>query len=82
MPPPVPMELNEPIKLTAAPGRPLRDTALATLVVLLLLLGFALLLSVRNVLASVFLGLLLATALRPLVSRLRTWMRAISQGRP
>ena len=67
------MELNEPTKPTAALGRPLHDTALATLVVLLLLLGFALLLSVRNVLASVFLGLLLATALRPLVSRLRAW---------
>jgi predicted PurR-regulated permease PerM len=40
-------------------------------VVLLVLLGFALLLSMRNVLASVFLGLLVATALRPVMSRLR-----------
>ncbi len=51
--------------------RPLRETALATLVVLLVLLGFALLLSLRNVLVSVFLGLLLATALRPVMGRLR-----------
>lgn len=54
-----------------APRRLLQSTALATLVVLLVLLGFALLLSLRNVLASVFLGLLLATALRPLMSRLQ-----------
>lgn len=50
----------------------MRSTALATLVVLLVLLCFALLLSARNVVAGVFLGLLLATALRPIVTRLRS----------
>lgn len=55
----------------AARPRPLRETALATLVVLMVLLGFALVLSLRNVLVSVFLGLLLATALRPVMGRLR-----------
>jgi predicted PurR-regulated permease PerM len=40
-------------------------------VVLLVLLGFALLLGLRNVLASIFLGLLIATALRPVMQLLR-----------
>lgn len=65
------MEITTASTPPTAPERPLRATALATIVVLLLLLCFALLLSVRNVLASVFLGLLLATALRPVMSRLR-----------
>lgn len=55
----------------SARPRPLQQTAIATLVVLLVLLGFALLLSLRNVLVSVFLGLLLATAMRPIMGRLR-----------
>lgn len=67
------MDLNNATTQPVASARPLRDTALATIVVLLLLLGFALLLSVRNVVASVFLGLLLATALRPVMNRLRAW---------
>jgi predicted PurR-regulated permease PerM len=62
---------NEPTTLTVTPARPLRDTALATFVVLLVLLGFALLIGLRNVLASIFLGLLIATALRPLMLLLR-----------
>lgn len=65
------MNAYEPTAPAQAPRRPLRDTALATLVVLLVLLGFALLLSLRNVLVSVFLGLLIATALRPLMIVLR-----------
>jgi predicted PurR-regulated permease PerM len=65
------MDTNEPLRTPAPNPRPLHATALATVVVLLVLLGFALLLSMRNVLASVFLGLLLATALRPIMSRLR-----------
>lgn len=52
-------------------GLSLRTTALGTIVVLLVVLGFAALISLRNVLVSVFLGLLLATTLRPLMSRLR-----------
>lgn len=48
----------------------LRNTALGTLVVMLVVLGFLALISMRNVLTSIFLGLLLATALRPLMSRL------------
>jgi predicted PurR-regulated permease PerM len=65
------MSANETIVTPAVPQRPLRDTALATVVVLLVLLGFALLLSLRNVLVSVFLGLLIATALRPAMNLLR-----------
>ncbi|NTU81379.1 MAG: AI-2E family transporter [Chloroflexales bacterium] len=58
---------------SGAPARshPLRETAQATLVVLLVLLGFALILSLRNLVVSVFLGLMLATALRPVMGRLR-----------
>jgi predicted PurR-regulated permease PerM len=65
------MDTNEALRSLTPTSRPLQTTAVATVVVLLVLLGFALLLSMRNVLASVFLGLLLATALRPLMSRLR-----------
>lgn len=65
------MSANEPVAVNGTAQRPLRDTALATVVVLLVLLGFALLLSLRNVLVSVFLGLLIATALRPAMGLLR-----------
>jgi predicted PurR-regulated permease PerM len=65
------MSANEPLAINGTSQRPLRDTALATVVVLLVLLGFALLLSLRNVLVSVFLGLLIATALRPAMGLLR-----------
>lgn len=65
------MDTNETLRTSTPSPRPLYTTALATVVVLLVLLGFALLLSMRNVLTSVFLGLLLATALRPVMSRLR-----------
>jgi predicted PurR-regulated permease PerM len=40
---------------------------------MLVVLGFALLLAIRKVLVAVFLGILLATALRPLTNRLRVW---------
>ena len=65
------MDITETSSGAPSRPRPLRETALATLVVLLVLLGFALILSLRNVLVSVFLGLLLATALRPVMGRLR-----------
>lgn len=65
------MSTNDTRILAITPARPLRDTALATVVVLLVLLGFALLIGLRNVLASIFLGLLIATALRPLMQLLR-----------
>lgn len=52
-------------------GISLRSTATATVTVMLVVLGFLLVLSIRNVLVSVFLGLLLATALRPVMSKLR-----------
>lgn len=65
------MSVNEQVVVSNGPQRPLRDTALATVVVLLVLLGFTLLLSLRNVLVSVFLGLLIATALRPAMGLLR-----------
>lgn len=65
------MSANDSISSSSLPQRPLRDTALATVLVLLVLLGFVLLLSLRNVLVSVFLGLLIATALRPAMGLLR-----------
>lgn len=49
----------------------LRDVTLATIIVVLVVLGFALLLALRNVVVSIFLGLMLATALRPLMLLLR-----------
>lgn len=52
----------------------LRDVAIGTIVVMLVVLGFALLLSIRTVLVALFLGVLLATALRPLVDRMRPRM--------
>lgn len=64
------MSTNDTTEPTST-ARPLRDTALATVVVLLVLLGFALVLNLRNVLASIFLGLLIATALRPVMQLLR-----------
>jgi predicted PurR-regulated permease PerM len=57
--------------MTITPQPSLRTTALSAMVVLLVVLAFAALLSLRNVIVSIFLGLLLATALRPLMSRLR-----------
>lgn len=65
------MSTNDTTSATSNSARPLRDTALATFVVLLVLLGFVLVLSLRNVLASIFLGLLIATALRPVMLLLR-----------
>ncbi len=47
------------------------DVALATIIVLVVGLSFALMLSLLNVIVNIFLGLLLATALRPLMNRLR-----------
>lgn len=52
----------------------LRNTALATITVMLVVLGFLLVLSIRNALIGIFLGLLLATALRPVMSKLREGM--------
>lgn len=48
----------------------LRDVALGTVVVLLVVLGFLALLAVRSVLVGAFLGVLIATALRPIMARL------------
>lgn len=49
----------------------LQDIALGTVVVMLVVLGFLLLLAVRSVLIGVFLGLLLATGLRPVMAWLQ-----------
>ncbi|MFO7167303.1 MAG: AI-2E family transporter [Chloroflexota bacterium] len=49
----------------------LRDVALGTVVVVLVVLAFALALAIREALVTVFLGVLLATALRPVMGRLR-----------
>ncbi|HWQ14727.1 MAG TPA: AI-2E family transporter [Roseiflexaceae bacterium] len=49
----------------------LRDVARGTLVVLLVVLAFALTLMIREALITIFLGVLLATALAPVVGRLR-----------
>jgi predicted PurR-regulated permease PerM len=65
------MTTNDQTTSNGGATRPIRQTALATVVVLMVLLGFALLLILRNVLVSVFLGLLLATALRPVMQLLR-----------
>jgi len=54
-----------------ARGGTLRSTALATVTVMAVVLAFLLILSIRNVLVGIFLGLLLATALRPVMSKLR-----------
>ncbi|MBC8076466.1 MAG: AI-2E family transporter [Chloroflexales bacterium] len=49
----------------------LRSVALGTLVVMLVVLGVALLVAIRDVLIAIFLGILLATALRPIMNGLR-----------
>jgi predicted PurR-regulated permease PerM len=49
----------------------LRSVALGTLVVMLVVLGVALVVSIRDVLIAIFLGVLLATALRPIFNGLR-----------
>jgi predicted PurR-regulated permease PerM len=49
----------------------LQDIALGTVVVLLVVLGFLLLLALRSVLIGIFLGLLLATGLRPVMAWLQ-----------
>jgi predicted PurR-regulated permease PerM len=49
----------------------LRDVALGMVVVMLVVLAFALVLAIREALVTVFLGVLLATALRPVMARLR-----------
>lgn len=51
----------------------LRTVARGTLVVVLVLLAFALTIAIREALVTVFLGVLLATALRPVMARLREW---------
>lgn len=48
----------------------LRDVARGVLVVLLVMVGLALLIALRGVLTTVFFGILLATALSPVVNRL------------
>ena len=49
----------------------LRRVALGTLVVMLVVLSVALVVSIRDVLIAIFLGILLATALRPVMNGLR-----------
>jgi predicted PurR-regulated permease PerM len=49
----------------------LRSVALGTLVVVLVVLGVALVVTIRDVLIAIFLGILLATALRPIFNGLR-----------
>jgi predicted PurR-regulated permease PerM len=49
----------------------LRSVALGTLVVVLVVLGVALVVMIRDVLIAIFLGILLATALRPIFNGLR-----------
>jgi predicted PurR-regulated permease PerM len=51
----------------------LRTVARGTLVVVLVMLAFALALAMREALITVFLGVLLATALRPVMTTLRAW---------
>lgn len=66
--------MREPRLLTAASWWQqvrLQDIALGTVVVLLVVLGFLLLLAVRSVLIGIFLGLLLATGLRPVMAWLQ-----------
>lgn len=61
-----------PLTTPATPPR-LRDIAIKAVVVMLVVLSFGLLLTIRNVLVATFLGILLATALRPIVNQLRAW---------
>lgn len=49
----------------------LGDIALGTVVVLLVVLGFLILLAARNVLVGIFLGVMIATGLRPVMARLQ-----------
>jgi predicted PurR-regulated permease PerM len=56
----------------------LKQVAFATLVVALVLLGIGLIVALRYVLLLLFLGIVVATALAPLVERLRRW--GVSQG--
>ena len=49
----------------------LRRVAIGTVLVMLVILGFFLLLELRNVIVAIFLGILLATALRPVMNGLR-----------
>jgi predicted PurR-regulated permease PerM len=59
-------------------GPSLRSVAIGTLLVLLVGLGFWLLVELRNVLLTLFFGILLATALRPAVD----WLRRTRLPRP
>lgn len=52
-------------------GISLRRVAVGTLLVMLVVLGFVLLLQLRDVIVAIFLGILLATALRPIADGLR-----------
>ncbi len=53
------------------PALSLRRVAMGTVLVMLVILGFFLLLELRNVIVAIFLGILLATALRPVMNGLR-----------
>jgi predicted PurR-regulated permease PerM len=50
----------------------IREIALASITVLMIVAGFALLIALRNVFVSIFLGILIATALRPAA----VWLRS------
>jgi len=68
------MTTNETMQPTTSLQRlRLRTVARGTLVVVLVILAFALVLAMREALITVFLGVLLATALRPVMNRLRSW---------
>jgi len=56
----------------------LKQVAIATVVATLILLGIGLIIALRYVLLLLFLGIVVATALAPLVERLRRW--GVSQG--
>jgi predicted PurR-regulated permease PerM len=75
--------MNDPQTANRMPGRvgpesfwqrvPLKQVAMGTALVVLLVLGFALLIALRYVLLLLFLGIVVATALAPLVERLRRY---------
>lgn len=54
-------------------GTPLKRIALGTVLVALVVIGLALVVMLRYVFLMLFLGIVLATALAPLVERLRRW---------
>lgn len=66
------MASPSPIASSFRPGPiTLRRVALGTVLVMLVVLGFVLLLQLRDVIVAIFLGILLATALRPIMEVLR-----------